>query len=604
MKITLAIFLFLISQFNFSQSTGGGELFPNLQTNQKLLQEWQNMKFGMFVHWGPITLRGTEIGWSRGNIVPIEEYDNLYKEFNPVLFNAKDWVTAIKNSGMKYLVIVTKHHDGFSLLPSDFSDYDITSTPYKKDILKELSEECKKQGILFGTYYSIADWHHPHYTTRYGGDPRPVEDSDIDKYILFLQNQVKELIINYNTNILWFDGQWEDAWKHENGMELYKFARDLKNVILINNRVDKGRGESGMTESEKFAGDFGTPEQKIGSFFPNQPWESCITIGTQWSWLPNDNLKSTKECIQTLAQTVGGGGNLLLNIAPMPDGRIEQRQINILNEIGNWLKTNGESIYDTKGGPIKPTNWMASTNKENKIYIHLFKWPDGKLILPEFKNYRISSISILNNNQKLAYKILNQTTEIELPKEPIDENNTVIEIQFDKDISSINPLEIPLNILSGLDGATLKITNPSNPKYSGKGLETLTDKIRGSKSYTDKIWLGFEKSNFEVTIDFGVEKSINKIGAGFLRDQNVWIFLPKSVKIFTSQDNFNFELKDEQNFNSSEKNSNVEIINVKFDLSQKVRYLKIVAENIEVCPDWHKGAGSNSWLFIDEIIVD
>ncbi|MFZ1290454.1 MAG: alpha-L-fucosidase [Melioribacteraceae bacterium] len=604
MKKTLAIFLFLISQFNFSQSTGGGELYPNLQTNQKLLQEWQNMKFGMFVHWGPITLRGTEIGWSRGNIVPIEEYDNLYKEFNPVLFNVKDWVTAIKNSGMKYLVIVTKHHDGFSIWPSEYSDYDIMSSPYKKDILKELSEECKKQGILFGTYYSIADWHHTHYTTRYGGDPRPVEDSDINKYVLFLQNQVRELITKYNTNILWLDGQWEDAWSHENGMELYKFARDLKSEILINNRVDKGRAESGMTESEKFAGDFGTPEQKIGAFFPNQPWESCITICTQWSWAPNDKMKSTKECIQTLAQTAGGGGNLLLNIAPMPDGRIEQRQIDRLNEIGKWLQINGESIYGTKGGPTKPTNWMASTNKENKIYIHLFKWPEEKLILPEFRNINISSVSILNNGQKLSHRIINQKTEIVLPHKPIDENNTVIEIQFDKDITSLNSLEIPENKLSGLDGAILKINSPSNPKYSGNGLETLRDKVRGSKSFTDTKWLGFEKFNFDVTIDFTEEKQINKIGIGCLQDQNVWIFLPKSIKIYSSNDDLNYELIDRKIINAIEKNDIVQIKDVNFDISLKARYLKIIAENIEVCPGWHKGAGSNSWLFIDEIIVD
>ncbi len=604
-KIIPIILILFIPFFTFAQSTGGGGQSPNLKTNEKALQRWQKLKFGMFIHWGPVTLRGTEIGWSRGTEVPIKDYDNLYKEFNPVLFNAKEWVSAIKNAGMKYLVIVTKHHDGFCLWPSAYTDYDIASTPYKKDILKALEEECKKQGILFGTYYSIADWHHPDYTTRHGGDPRPVNKSTMPEYFIYLKNQVKELIENYDTNILWFDGWWEDSWTHEYGMELYNYARSLKNDILINNRVDKGRGENGMTESGKYAGDFGTPEQKIGAFYPNQPWESCITICTHWSWVPNDKMKSLRECIQTLAQTAGGGGNLLLNVAPMFDGRMEQQQIKRLKEIGDWLKINGESIYGTKGGPIKPTNWMASTQKENKIFIHLFKWPDNKLILPGFQNYKIQSVSILNTGQILSYDIIDGKTEINLPPKQIDLNNTVVEIQFDKNVDSIQPMEIPKNFLAGLDGAALKLKYHYSPKYSANNLETLTDKVRGSLSYTDTKWLGFEKSNFEAEIDLGEEKQIHKIGIGCLQDQNVWIFLPKSVKVFVSNDNQNYTLESSQKIDAAAKNDTVGISDIYIPLKNaKARYIKLVAENIGVCPAWHKGAGGDAWLFVDEILME
>lgn len=604
-KFYLFVFVvILIPSMYYAQSTGGGELNPNLKTNQKLLSDWQNMKFGMFIHWGPVALRGTEIGWSRGTEIPIDEYDSLYKEFNPVLFNAKEWVSAIKNAGMKYLVVITKHHDGFCMWPSEYTDYDIASTPYKKDLLKELEEECEKQGILFGTYYSIVDWHHPDYTTRHGGDPRPVDNSDMNKYFEYLKNQVKELIENYHTKILWFDGWWEDSWTHKYGMELYKYIRDLNNNVIINNRVDKGRNEEGMTESNKFAGDYGTPEQKIGAFYPNQPWESCITICTHWSWAPNDNLKSLRECVQTLAQTAGGGGNLLLNVAPMFDGRIEQRQITRLKEIGDWLKVNGSSIYGTKGGPIKPNNWMASTHKGNKIYIHLFKWPEDKLMLPSFNGYQIKSVKVLNSGANLNFNVNTVNTEITLPSKQVDLNDTVIEIDFNKNVELMKPLEMPKNKLAGLDDAELKLIHPFSEKYSANGIETLKDKFRGSLSYTDGKWLGFEKNNFEVVIDLGRKKKLNNISIGCLQDQNVWIFFPKSVKVFKSQDDQNFTIQSEQEINSPTKNDDVQIKNFNLQLNNiNTRYIKIIAENVGTCPKWHKGSGGNAWLFIDEITL-
>jgi alpha-L-fucosidase len=444
-KITLFIIVLLgIAQSVFSQSIGGGgEANPNLKTNLKALQNWQEMRLGLFIHWGPVSLRGTEIGWSRGREVPISEYDNLYKEFNPSLFNAKEWVKIAKEAGMKYLIITSKHHDGFCIWNSKYTDYDIMSTPFKRDILKELSDECEKQGILFGTYHSILDWYHPHYTTRYGGDSRPVEQSDMNQYIDYLKDQIKELVQNYGTNILWFDGEWEDSWDHENGMDLYRYVRDLRDDILINNRVDKGRkGMQGMTISKKFAGDFGTPEQVIGAFHPDIPWESCMTICQQWAWKPNDQMKSLKECIQTLAKTAGGGGNLLLNVGPMLDGRIEQRQIDRLKEIGNWLKKNGESIYGTQGGPFIPTSWMASTHKGNKIYLHLFAWPEKLLKLPKFEKVTITTAQILNG-AKLNFSTINNDVLIQLPEKQPDENNTVIVLQLDKKASEINPMDVP-----------------------------------------------------------------------------------------------------------------------------------------------------------------
>ena len=243
-----------------AQLSGGGEANPNLPTNQKVLKEFQDKRFGMFVHWGPVTLRGEEIAWSRGKQIPIEEYDNLYKEFNPVLFDATQWVTAAKNAGMKYIILTSRHHDGFCLWDSQFTDYDMASTPYGKGVIKKLADECKKQGIDFGLYYSICDWQHEDYPVVYP-DPdytfhveKDITDPEVkarlDKYIQFMKNQLKELIDDYDPSFIWFDGEWEWAWTHEMGMDMYAYLRGLKDDLLINNRVDKGRkGMEGTTSS-------------------------------------------------------------------------------------------------------------------------------------------------------------------------------------------------------------------------------------------------------------------------------------------------------------------------------------------------------------------
>jgi len=376
--------------------TGAGEANPQLRTNAAALQDFQNMRFGMFAHWGPVSLSGEEIGWSRGATVPISVYDSLYLRFNPTLFNADEWITVAKEAGMKYFVIITKHHDGFSMWPTKYSDYNIMATPFKRDVLKELELACEKQDILFGTYHSILDWKHPHYTTRYR-DPRPLEGSDMKIYKEFLFNQVKELVGDYHTNILWFDGHWEPSWTHEYGMELYKYIRDMKDVILINDRVDKGhKTMGGVTDSiSKYAGDYGTPEQEVGAFNRTQAWESCITIGTQWAWKPNDTLKSAKELINTLIKTVGGDGNLLLNVNPMPDGRIEPRQVDLLKEMGKWLTVNGEAVYGTRGGPFLPNDNIASTNKGQVVYLHVMNPSLKEIRLPVPKGVKATSVRIL-----------------------------------------------------------------------------------------------------------------------------------------------------------------------------------------------------------------
>jgi len=435
-----------------AQYSGGGEAHPGLTTHAQALKEFQDMRFGMFIHWGPVSLRGEEISWSRGREIPVEEYDQLYKEFNPEHFDAAEWVGAAKAAGMKYLVITSRHHDGFSLWDSRYTDYDMGSTPYGKGILKELADECRKQEIKFGTYYSICDWYRPDYPVVYP-DPNysfnkekqmdKATREQMDQYIAFMKNQLNELIGEYDPFVIWFDGEWEWAWTHEMGMDMYAYLRGLKDDLLINNRVDKGReGMEDKARDSRYAGDFATPEQSIGGFDRIWAWETCMTIGEQWAWKPGDNLKSKKECIHTLLHTIGGDGNLLFNVGPMPDGRLDPGQVEVLEEMGRWISENREAVYGTRGGPYKPTGTLASTYKGNRIFLYLLQHPGKKLTLPLPKGIGVQSVSFLRNGTALPFRQSKASITLDLPDTLPDETATVVVLEMDQNAREIEAIEL------------------------------------------------------------------------------------------------------------------------------------------------------------------
>ncbi len=408
------------------------------------LARWQAMRFGLFIHWGPVSLKGTEIGWSRGRAVPIDEYDQLYRRFNPTRFDANAWVATAKDAGMKYLVITSKHHDGFCIWDSQYTDYDILATPLKRDILRELSTACKQQDVMFCTYHSVCDWYHPDYPLGSPGGKTKKPSPNMDRYVKYLHDQTAEIIRKYGPiGIMWFDGEWESPWTHAMGIDLYKHIRAQQSDILINNRVDKGRrGMQGMTKEKQFLGDYATPEQQVGGFNRDEPWESCITICRQWAWKPNDEMKSLKQCIDTLIQVVGGDGNLLLNVGPMPDGRIEPRQVARLREIGQWLDQYGVAVYGTRGGPYKPGHWGASTCKGNKIFLFITRWPDGSALrLPQLKS-TITSVRTLSGGKATAEQS-DANLEIALPKPQRDPIATVVELTVDGQAFDIEPMAVP-----------------------------------------------------------------------------------------------------------------------------------------------------------------
>ncbi|HOQ33213.1 MAG TPA: alpha-L-fucosidase [Candidatus Hydrogenedens sp.] len=402
------------------------------------LQWWREARFGMFIHWGPASVNGTEISWSRighphdipgMETVPPEIYDNLYKKFNPTQFNADEWMQLAKDAGMKYVVFITKHHDGFSMWHTKLRpDYSIAATPFHRDICKEIADAAHKYGLKLGWYYSTRDWTHPDYLV-----------GDNKKYDEFYRGQIQELITNYGrVDILWFDhtaGNWGDY----DFKSLFDMLYRLQPGIIVNNRAARfiRKPEDKPTpEIEALTrGDFDTPEQEIGKYQKDRPWESCITLtecsnGGGWSYRPDCRTRSAKECIQILVNCVCGDGNLLLNVGPMPTGEIAPEQVAVLKEIGAWLEKYGESIYGTRGGPFINGKWGGSTYKENYVYLHILEHKNNSLTLPSPKSNIVNVTSLTGEPVQVQQTQQNLQIDFKLsPNNPID---IIIKLQLDK----------------------------------------------------------------------------------------------------------------------------------------------------------------------------
>jgi alpha-L-fucosidase len=394
------------------------------------IDAWKDLRFGMFIHWGPVALTGHEIGWSRGRQTPIEEYDNLYKKFNPTKFDAEEWAKTAKDAGMKYMVITTKHHDGFCLWPSEYTDYDIAETPFGRDVLKELSDACRKHGLKFGTYYSTCDWHHPDYPKGSPAGRTNKPNPNLPGYMEYLENQSQELVKKYGPLLtMWFDVPREVHKK--DALPATLALRKLQPDIVINNR--------GYMEP---SGDYDTPEQRIGGFNRERPWETCMTICRQWAWKPNDQMKSLNDCLKVLIYTIGGDGNLLFNVGPTAEGVIEQRQVERLKEMGDWVKQHAEAIYGTRGGPYKPGNWGASTCKKHFVYLFVMDWPEvGGITLPKLPA-AVQEASLLNGDAVEVTTEGNLVT-VNVPAEKRDEFVTVVRLKLNGGVLRLDPVAVP-----------------------------------------------------------------------------------------------------------------------------------------------------------------
>ena len=414
---------------------------------------WRDARFGMFIHWGLYAVPAGEYNGKRSERIgewimewaniPRAEYEKFATQFNPVKFDAKEWVRIAKDAGMKYIVITSKHHDGFALYGSDVSNYDIVdATPYRKDPIKALATEAKKQGLKFCFYYSIVDWHHPTaYVDAPGKDPTAgnrttkLKPGGKEEYLKYMQAQLRELITTYDPAVLWFDGEWQEWWTESDGKELYKYVRSLKPDIIINNRVGRGRqGMQGMSKTDQeYAGDFGTPEQQIpANGLPGVDWESCMTMNTTWGFkFYDDKWKSSEQLIRNLIDIASKGGNYLLNVGPTAEGLIPPQSVERLAEMGNWMRKNGASVYGTTASPFATQlSFGRATSKPGRVYLHVFDWPsDGKLTVPAFGKEVKTAYLLATPRQRLKITTSADGISLELTTQAPDPIATVIVLE-------------------------------------------------------------------------------------------------------------------------------------------------------------------------------
>lgn len=405
-------------------------------------EKFRENRYGMFIHWGLSSTLGDGEWVMNNRNIKVEDYKRLLRAFNPVDFDAAKWVATAKNAGMKYIVFITRHHDGFSNWDTKQSDWKITNTPYGKDVLKLLAAECKRQGIQLGLYYSTLDWSrsdYPYETGRTGKGTGRTAKSDYASYLQFMKNQLTELLTNYGPIMsIWFDGHWDQTnpegdadrssrinWKYE---EIYGLIHRLQPQCLIgnNHHLSPIPGEDFQMFERDLPG-----ENKSGLSFQKAsdlPLETCETINGSWGYNITDRkYKTVNQVIQLLAGAAGRDANLLLNIGPMPSGEIQPEFRDTLAAAGFWLKQFGPSIYGTRKGPLNAQEWGVTTQKDKRIYIHLFKSPAEKqIVLPGA--FKISSAKLMGGGSSVKYKQTKENLEISLEGVQLNGPDTVIEM--------------------------------------------------------------------------------------------------------------------------------------------------------------------------------
>jgi alpha-L-fucosidase len=408
----------------------------------KRLQWWSEARFGMFIHWGLYAHDGCYWKGQDGKTehmmrhlqIPIAEYEKIATEFNPVKFSADEWVRVAKDAGMKYMVITTKHHDGFAMFDSPSNDYNIVKrTPFKRDAIKELAEACRKHGLKFGVYYSLGrDWHDPDVPTSVKADGNrrsntwdfPDEDKkDFTKYFeRKVKPQVRELLTQYGPiAVMWFDTP--ERISKAQSEELLAQIRKLQPGCIVNARIGNRLG------------DYAVSEQKIPDSGDTQPWETCMTLNKHWGYKKGDeDWKPTEMLVHNLVDIVSKGGNFLLNVGPTGEGIIPVPSVTHLAEVGAWMKVNGEAIYGTTASPLKTQpKWGRVTKKVSKegttLYLHVFDWPkDGPLVLPDVGH--VQSATLLANGRELPVNAGGGALNIVVPSTAPDKISSTIVVKI------------------------------------------------------------------------------------------------------------------------------------------------------------------------------
>jgi alpha-L-fucosidase len=428
-----AIFIQQVQIGACAESEGTASAPESRPQRDQRMAWWREARFGMFIHWGVYSVpagiyQGKQIDgigeWIMNRAkIPVAEYREYAKQFNPVKYDPDAWVRLAKKAGMKYIVITSKHHDGFALFDSQASDWNVVkATPYGKDLLKPLAEACRKHGIKLGFYYSQAqDWNNPGGAAA-GGHWDKAQDGDMDDYIRNVAvPQVKEILSNYGPiAIIWWDTPVD---MNKQRAEMFLPLLKLQPGIIQNNRLGGG-----------YRGDTETPEQRIpATGYPDRDWETCMTINDTWGYKSYDhNWKSTEKLLRNLIDIVSKGGNYLLNVGPTSAGEIPQESVKRLEEMGQWMDVNGQAIYGTTASPFKKLAWGRCTQKPGKLFLHVFDWPQGELIVPGLKN-KVTKAYLLSDTERkpLAVSQTDENIAIKVPEQAPDKIASVVVLEIE-----------------------------------------------------------------------------------------------------------------------------------------------------------------------------
>jgi len=415
--------------------------------NLKARQDFRDDKFGLFIHWGPFSIPGDGEWVMNNKNIKVKNYRRLMNFFNPIEFNAEQWVSMAKNAGMKYITLITRHHDGFSMWDTKYSDFNIMHSPYKKDIVKMMADECHKQGIQLFLYYSLLDWSredYPHETGKTGQGTGRVGHGNYASYLQFMKNQLTELLTNYGTIAgIWFDGHWDQTqpegaadrtsridWKYD---EIYSLIHRLQPQALIgnNHHMTPFAGEDFQMFEKDLPG-----ENKSGLSFQEAseqlPVETCETMNNSWGFNMTDrSYKSTKQLIHYLVKGAGLDVNFLLNVGPMPNGKIQSEFTDTLKKMGEWLQLNGETIYNTRGNVYPLQNWGVVSVKGKTMYVHILREPTqpSYIFMPEFKGKIVSAI-LREDKKYMKFKQMPEGTFIYLDGVKLDDTDTIIQLNM------------------------------------------------------------------------------------------------------------------------------------------------------------------------------
>lgn len=425
--------IFFALALSFVFFTASAQYKPS-ESNLQNRKWFTDAKFGLFIHWGPFSIPSAGEWVMNERKIKAKSYTELQDFFNPTAFDAAQVVSLAKNAGMKYITLITRHHDGFSMWDTKYSDFNIMNTPYKKDIVKMVADECHKQGIKLFLYYSLLDWRrddYPYETGRTGQGSGRTAKSNYASYLQFMKNQLTELLTNYGEiGGIWFDGHWDQTepegakdrssridWKYD---EIYGLIHKLQPQCMIgnNHHLTPFAGEDFQMFERDLPG-----ENKSGLSFQEAsdqlPVETCETLNNSWGYnIKDDSFKTPKQLVDYLVKAAGLGSNFLLNIGPMPNGKIQPQFIERLNGMGKWLSVYGESIYGTKAGYIKPQEWGCITQKENKMYVHILKNAETTINLPNFPYKKITKAYLLKDKSVVKATLNNQNVQLTIdPKQ-------------------------------------------------------------------------------------------------------------------------------------------------------------------------------------------